>query len=121
MVESTTVEWRFARGDATAHELQSVVDEVLAQLTDPSSEAARAARRAGAEPAELSAATVRVREGEHGAEPLLTTILVGIAVSAGSRVVETFWTDVIWPQVRRRLGVAALGKRTDAQTKMSGE
>jgi hypothetical protein len=120
MVESMTVEWRFARGDATAHEIQSVVDDLVVRLADPSSEAARAARRAGVEPAELAAATVRVREGEQGAEPVLTTIVVGIAVSAGSRVVETLWRDVIWPHVRRRLGVSALGERVDGD-EASGE
>jgi hypothetical protein len=113
MVELTTVQWRFARGDATADEIQSAVDDLLAQLRDPSSEAARAVRQAGGEPAALAGATVRVREGEQGAEPLLTTILVGVAISAGSRVVESFWTDVIWPHLRRRLGTAALGERVD--------
>jgi hypothetical protein len=113
MVQSMTVEWRFARGDATAEEIQSAVDDLLAQAADPSSEAAEAVRQAGREPAELAGATVRIREGEQGAEPVLTTVLVGIAVSAGSRVVETLWTDVIWPYLRRRLGVAALGERID--------
>lgn len=113
MVESSTAEWRFARGDATADEIQSAVDDLLAQLRDPSSETARAVRQAGEEPATLAGATVRVREGEQGAEPFLTTILVGIAISAGSRVVESFWTDVIWPHLRRRLGTAALGERVD--------
>src|SRR5688572_25695278 len=113
MVESMTVQWRFARGDATADEIQSVVDEVLAGLADPSSDAAAAARRAGAEPADLAGATVTVREGAQGAEPILTTILVGIAVSAGSKVAETIWTSVIWPYVRRRLGVTAVGERID--------
>ena len=32
---------------------------------------------------------VEVREGRQGAEPILTTILVGIAVKAGSTVAET--------------------------------
>ncbi|HET8684353.1 MAG TPA: hypothetical protein VFM54_21135 [Micromonosporaceae bacterium] len=109
----TTIEWRFARGDATADEIQSVVDDLLACLREPSSEQARAARQVGVEPAALAGATVRVREGGQGAEPLLTTILAGIAVSAGSRVIESFWADVVWPYLRRRLGVAAVGERLD--------
>ncbi|HET8657960.1 MAG TPA: hypothetical protein VFM55_03070 [Micromonosporaceae bacterium] len=115
MVRSTptTVEWRFARGDATADEIQSVVDDLLAYLREPSSDQTRAARRTGAEPAALAGATVWVREGEQGAEPLLTTILVGIAVSASSRVIESFWADVFWPYLRRRLGSASLGGRVD--------
>jgi hypothetical protein len=114
MVQPGRVQWRFARGDATADEVQAAIDDVLAQLRDPSSEAARATRQAGAEPAELAGATVRVREGEQGAEPVLTTILISIAATTGAKVVETFWTDVIWPLLRRSLGVSALGEREDA-------
>lgn len=72
------------------------------------------------EPAALAGATVRVREGEQGAEPLLTTILASIAVSACSKVIESFWIDVVWPYLRRRLGVAALGERVEDH-KASGE
>jgi hypothetical protein len=68
------------------------------------------ARRAGAESADLAGVTVRVREGAQGAEPILTAILVGIAISAGSKVAETLWTSVIWPYVRRRLGAAVDGR-----------
>src|SRR5207244_1140418 len=50
MVEQT-VQWRFARGDAGADEIQSTVDEILVQLTDSTSEAWDAARAAGLEPA----------------------------------------------------------------------
>ncbi|HZN18720.1 MAG TPA: hypothetical protein VFB84_11180 [Micromonosporaceae bacterium] len=122
MVKSmpVTAEWRFARGDATAYEIQSVVDDLFAYLREPSSDQARAARRAGVEPAALAGATVRVREGEHGAEPLLTTILVGIAVSASSRVIESLWADVVWPYLRRRLGAAALGGRVGDQDASGG-
>jgi len=96
VVQPTTVRWRFARGDATADELQAAVDEVLRQ-----------------QPPGWGDAAVRVREGEQGAEPVLTTIVVTIAASVGSTVVESFWDDVVWPYLRRRLGVAALGKRVD--------
>jgi hypothetical protein len=113
MVESMTVEWRFARGDATADEIQSIVDEVLAEVVDPTSEAAAAARRAGVDPADLAGARVWVREGAQGVEPVLTAILVGIAISAGSKVAETLWTSVIWPYVRRSLGAAAVGERVN--------
>ena len=43
MVEQT-VQWRFARGDAGADEIQSTVDEILVQLSDSASEAWDAAR-----------------------------------------------------------------------------
>ncbi|HEU0087737.1 MAG TPA: hypothetical protein VFQ77_08815 [Pseudonocardiaceae bacterium] len=107
-------ERRYQRGDASAAQLQEVVDEVLAHLADPDSEVASAARAAGLEPAELSDVNAEVREGAQGAEPVLTTIVVGIAVAAGSRVADTLWEEVIWPRVRRRLGVKALGARSAA-------
>jgi hypothetical protein len=111
---SVMSEQRYERGDASAEQLQEVVDEVLEQLTQPDSEAARTARTAGLEPAGLSAVAVEIREGEQGAEPVLTTIVVGLAVSAGTKVAETLWEEVLWPRLRRRLGVRALGTRKAA-------
>lgn len=103
---------RYQRGDASAAQLQEVVDEVLRQLSEPDSEIAAQARTAGLESADLSGVRVEVREAEQGAEPILTTIVVGIAVAAGSRIAETLWDEVIWPRLRRRLGARALGART---------
>jgi len=110
-------EQRYERGDASADQLQGVVDDVLEQLTQPDSEAATAARAAGLEPAGHAAAAVEIREGAQGAEPVLTTIVVTIAVTAGSKVAETLWDEVLWPRLRRRLGVRALGTRTAAPEK----
>ena len=101
--------WRFQRGDATATEIQDVAREVLAELRRPGTEANAAAQSAGLDPIALADARADVTDGEHGAEPILTTIVVGIAVSAGSKVAESLWKDVIWPRIRRRLGVRALG------------
>ena len=83
--------------------------EVLAELREPGTEANAAARSAGLDPDVLADARADVTDGEHGAEPILTTIIVGIAVSAGSKVAETLWRDVLWPRIRRRLGARALG------------
>jgi hypothetical protein len=112
-MEQQTVYWRFERGDAGADEIQSSVDEILAQLTDTTSEASGAARAAGIELGGLEGVTIQVREGRHGAEPILTTILISIAAKAGSTVAETLWREVIWPRLRRRLGARALGGRQD--------
>lgn len=103
---------RYRRGDASADELWGVVDEVLRELSQPDSEAARTARSAGLRPDELSDVRVEISEGEQGAEPILTTIIVGIAVKAGSAIAETLWKEVIWPRLRRRLGARALGAPT---------
>ena len=44
----------FRRGDTTAQELQQIVDEVLAELSEPDSEAVRSARAAGVKPQDLT-------------------------------------------------------------------
>jgi hypothetical protein len=50
-----------------------------------------------------------VVEGEQGAEPILTSIIVGIVSAAGARAAESLWVDVLWPRIRRKLGADALG------------
>jgi hypothetical protein len=106
----------FQRGDASADELQQVVDEVLAELSAPDSEARQAAQQAGIDAGELAGVEVSVREGQQGAEPVLTTILVGILVSAGSKVAESLWKDVIWPRIRKRLGWTAVKEEVGTTT-----
>jgi hypothetical protein len=112
-VAGPIVEWRFERGQAGAAEIQAAVEAVLRELADPASEAAAAARAAALEPAAMSDAAVRVRQREHGAEPIVTTIVVGIAVKAGAEAVEALWRSVIWPVLRSRLGADVLGDRVD--------
>src|SRR6266508_2277897 len=94
-----TLQWRFRRGDATSDEIRETVDEILAQLSDPDSDASAAARAAGLDPATVRDATIDVREDRQGAEPVLTAILIGIAVKAGSAVAESLWKAVIWPRL----------------------
>ena len=89
---------RFQRGAASADLIGGVVREVLAEVGVPSSEATWAADGAGLDPTRLAGARVEITEGEQGAEPLLTTIVVSIAATAGSKVLESFCTHVIWPE-----------------------
>ncbi|MGI9000688.1 MAG: hypothetical protein ACR2GH_03385 [Pseudonocardia sp.] len=104
-----TTRQRYQRGQATAAQIEGVAREILAELADPDSEASRAASHAGLDPGALTDAHAEVVEGEQGAEPILTTIIVGIAVQAGATVAATLWKEVIWPRIRRRLGADALG------------
>jgi hypothetical protein len=83
---------------------------VLAELSDPASEAAGAAAQAGIDPSAVSEAAVHVREGGQGLDPVLTPIIIGITVSTGSKVAEALWKDILWPRLRRRLGVRAVGE-----------
>jgi hypothetical protein len=102
-------ELEYVRGDVEdSDEVQGVADEVLAELSDPNSEASAVARGAGLDPRVISNVRVDVREGQQGAEPIATTIIVGILVSAGSEVAKTLWKEVLWPRIQRRLGSRAL-------------
>jgi hypothetical protein len=111
-MDGAVIDLTFRRGDQGAEQLQEVIDEVLAELADPSSEAAEAARAAGMDVEEMSGVAVQVREDAQGAVPFLTEILIGIAINAGTKAAEKLWTQVLWPRVKRRLGTRALGEAT---------
>jgi hypothetical protein len=114
-MELTRTLLTFERGDQSAEDLQRVVDEAVAELADPTTDAAARAVAAGLDPRALAPARVEVREGGQGAEPILTSIVVGIAVHAGSKVAETLWREVLWPRLRRRLGATAVGPARDPE------
>jgi hypothetical protein len=103
-----TVLFRYQRGDAGAEEIQAVVDETLSALCDPGS---GEAETAGVDREVLTGATIEVREGAHGADPILTPILVGISIGATTKVAGTLWDDLIWPALRKRLGARVLGEK----------
>ncbi len=111
----TDFQQRYRRDDhsAGAARIERTAREVLAELADPGSAASGTAVAAGLDLAELADARIQVVDGDQGFEPVATTILVSIAVSAGTKVAETLWTDVVWPRVRRRLGEDALGESVD--------
>lgn len=115
MAEKTGVELRYQRGDASADEIQGVVDEVLRELSFPGSEAAQEASAAGFDPGQLADARITVTEGAQGAEPFLTAVLIGIVVSLGSKAAEAFWQEIVWPRIKKRLGAAALRDSEDDQ------
>ncbi|MEV6273550.1 hypothetical protein AB0L64_40715 [Kribbella sp. NPDC051936] len=107
-MDNSTIELRFARGDAGADTIQAAVDDIVAELKDPSSEASTAVQQAGVDLQEIADLKVDVKEGAQGLEPFVTPILIGITVSVGSKIAETLWKEVIWPRLRRRLGVNVL-------------
>jgi hypothetical protein len=100
----------FGRGELGARRLQTVVDDVLSEIMTGRGEAAEALTRAGLDRQDLGNAEIRIEESGHGLDPTLTTIVVGIAVSGGSKVAETLWTDVLWPRIRR-ISAKAIGSR----------
>jgi hypothetical protein len=116
----TTVELRYQRGDASADEITAAVADILAELDDPDGELAREASAAGLDVGALAGATIEVRERAQGLEPVLTSIIVGITVRTTSSMAEALWTRVIWPRLRRRLGVRAILGRQDPSGEQPG-
>jgi hypothetical protein len=103
---------RFQRDQASAKELQSAIDEIVAEFNDAGSEASRQAAEAGIDATELSGISVSVEEDKQGIEPVLTTILVTIAADVGKQVlVDELWVKVLWPRIKRRLGAKAVGRK----------
>jgi hypothetical protein len=113
LTTSASMELRFHRGNASAEEISAEVAKILADFDNPGSELAESARAVGLKTADLSTMTIEVREGGQGFEPILTSIIVGITVKAGTGVAEAFWTKVLWPRLRRRLGPRAILDRMD--------
>jgi len=113
MMQSSAIELRFRYSQANAAEIQMVADEVLDELHDEDSEAARQARKAGLDPSILANADINVREQGQGVEPILTTILVSISAEVGAHIARRFWDEVLWPRLRRRFGANAVGEELD--------
>ena len=87
------MELRYQRGDASADEIQEVVDDVLRELAIPGSEAAQEAVTAGIDPGKLTDAQSRSRKAPRGLNPFLTAVLVEIVASLGSKAVEALWDE----------------------------
>jgi hypothetical protein len=110
MESGSDVELCFKRGQATAEELEAAIDEILEELRDPGSEAARRASLEGLNPAELGEARVTVEETDQGVVPIVAAILIGLGVNAGYDVAKKGWKSFIWPGIEKRLGGLALGE-----------
>jgi hypothetical protein len=89
----------FNRGQAGAHDLQPVVDQALAEA------------HAQGEFTELE--HVAVKEKGHGVEPVSTLIVVSALGGAAANVLNKVWDDVLWPRIKARLGVDAVGSKRD--------
>jgi hypothetical protein len=112
---------RFERGQASAKDLQKVVDEVLTELRRPASESVRLAKQSRLDPSLLADAEVSVGEEGHAVDPVITPIVVGIVVAVSGHAANRFWDDVIWPRVKKRLGGLAVGKKKAAKARTRKE
>jgi hypothetical protein len=108
MSEETTLTLRFAGGAADFGDLESEISSILRDLADPASDAAKAARTANLDPSDMADAGVTVTQNAKGFG--VVAILIAITVPVAAHIINKFWDDVIWPQLRERLGGDALGK-----------
>jgi hypothetical protein len=113
MTENQVTYIRYHYGQATSDQLQAVVDQTLTELADQGSTVASEVASAGLSTDQIADAQISVAEEGQGVEPVTTTIVIGIAVKAGSHIAIKLWDKVIWPRIERRLGVDALGSRQE--------
>lgn len=109
MPEENTLTLRFASNAADVHDLEEEISSILREISDPASDAANAALAANLNPSDMSGAHTSVTEEDKGFGPV--AILIAITVPVAAHIINKFWDEVIWPQIKGRLGADALGKR----------
>jgi hypothetical protein len=113
--ESVT-ELKFKPGQATVDELQEVIDDVLAALQDPDSEASAAAQKAGIARDDVIELGVTAREDKPGfvLEAILIAFATGAGGGAGKQLANRMWDKVLWPAIKRSpLGGKAVGDKAE--------
>jgi hypothetical protein len=107
------VELLFKRGQASADQLQATIDEVLAELGQSGSDVHLRAESAGLDPQAVSPGNVVVTEPDQGFAPFLIPIAISFAGGVSAHIANTLWDELLWPEVRKRLGMNAVGKRVE--------
>ena len=99
----------FKRGQASADELQAIVDGILKDLRDPTTEVAARAKEEDLDSAEVGSATITVKETDQGFGPLVVAIVFAITTEVGKDAMMTAWKKIIAPQIEKRRDGLALG------------
>jgi hypothetical protein len=119
VTELTTVWLRYRRGVASAGEISAEVEEILVDLDNVDGELVRSTPEIGVECGDRAGIAITVREGGQGFDPVLTSIVVGVTVRATTEAAEAFWTKVVLPRLRRRLGPRVVLDREDGPEELS--
>jgi hypothetical protein len=100
----------FLPGNATADMLQHVWTEVLAEITEPGSEARAEVQRLGGDPISGDDLSVIVEErsNDFGA-----TFVVTIVAPLALHVLKGLFDDIVRPRIRQRYGVDVGDVRED--------
>lgn len=99
MAEGERAKIVLKRGQAGARDLQPIVDEALAEA------------HARGEFTEVEG--VEIEEKGAGAEPISTLIIAAAVGGAAANVLNKAWDDVVWPHIKKRLGVDAVGDKQE--------
>lgn len=91
MTENQVTYIRYDYGQATSDQLQAVVDQTLTEVADQGSTVASEVASAGLSTDQIADAQISVAEEGQGVEPVTTTIVIGIAVKAGSHIAIKLW------------------------------
>src|SRR5262249_13051547 len=108
-----SVRLRFVKGELGAEALEAEIASILEDLANPASDASRSAIASGLDPADMTKARASVEQEGKGFGVVAIAILIAAPVAA--HIVNQFWDDVIWPEIKKRLGRDALGKRKDKE------
>jgi hypothetical protein len=124
VTELTTVWLRYRRGVASAEEISAEVDEILVDLDNVDGELVRSTPEigvecGGVECSDRAGIAITVQEGGQGFDPVLTSMVVGVTVRATTEAAEAFWTKVVLPRLRRRLGPRVVLDREDGPEELS--
>jgi len=104
----------FARGRVQLDELEAALSDAVSEILRPGSDAAELAHSVGVLPSSLEGATFLVEEVHQALDPSASSVAVSVGSTLPAHAVTLVWTEVISPQLTRRLGAGALGdKRED--------
>ena len=112
-------EFSYARGELSADQLQTEIDQFWQALDSTGGSALEA---------ELSAAgfdrtalagrdrkgAITVRPGRSGVDPVTAVLIVSLAPSA-NLIIKDLWEEVVLPRIKRRRGDDAIGEQKRGQ------
>ncbi|MFZ0168069.1 MAG: hypothetical protein WAL64_01450 [Candidatus Dormiibacterota bacterium] len=107
-MEQTVLELRFEPGEASARQIQEALAAVLSEIQSSADEHEQEADE-GADAASLSRVQGTVTEAGRGFAG--ADIVIQIAGPVVADVLTKLWDEVIWPRLRKRIGVKGVGTR----------
>ena len=105
-MEQSVLEFRFEPGEASARQIQEALAAVLSDIQG-SGEVHEEVADEGADAANLSRVQGTVTEAGRGFAGV--AIVIQIVGPVAADVLTKLWDEVIWPRLRKRIGVKGVG------------